>query len=55
MILVTGGAGFIGSHTCVALAAAGMRIVVSTFVSVMPRVWRKHASECWIVDSGLEG
>ena len=23
LILVTGGAGFIGSHTCVALAAAG--------------------------------
>lgn len=28
MILVTGGAGFIGSHTCVALAAAGMPFVV---------------------------
>nr|MBP8146898.1 NAD-dependent epimerase/dehydratase family protein [Acidovorax sp.] len=24
MILVTGGAGFIGSHTCVALAQAGI-------------------------------
>lgn len=28
MILVTGGAGFIGSHTCVALAAAGMPFLV---------------------------
>ena len=28
MILVTGGAGYIGSHTCVALAAAGEPFVV---------------------------
>ncbi len=28
MILVTGGTGFIGSHTCVALAQAGHRIVI---------------------------
>ena len=28
MILVTGGAGFIGSHTCVALAAAGLPFVM---------------------------
>ena len=28
MILVTGGAGFIGSHTCVALAQAGIPFMV---------------------------
>ena len=28
MILVTGGAGFIGSHTCVALAEAGLSFIV---------------------------
>ena len=28
MILVTGGTGYIGSHTCVALAAAGREVVV---------------------------
>ena len=28
MILVTGGAGFIGSHTCVELLAAGHNLVV---------------------------
>jgi UDP-glucose 4-epimerase len=27
-ILVTGGAGFIGSHTCVALINAGFRVVI---------------------------
>jgi UDP-glucose 4-epimerase len=27
MILVTGGAGFIGSHTCVALAQAGIPFI----------------------------
>ncbi len=27
-ILVTGGAGFIGSHTCIALAAAGYKVIV---------------------------
>src|SRR3972149_5612004 len=28
MILVTGGLGYIGSHTCVALAAAGYRLMI---------------------------
>lgn len=45
MILVTGGAGFIGSHTCVALAAAGMPFLVldnycNSRASVVERVER---------------
>lgn len=45
MILVTGGAGFIGSHTCVALAAAGMPFLVldsfcNSRASVLERVQR---------------
>ncbi|MFN3436556.1 MAG: UDP-glucose 4-epimerase GalE [Acidovorax sp.] len=45
MILVTGGAGFIGSHTCVALAAAGMPFLVldnfcNSRASVLERVER---------------
>lgn len=45
MILVTGGAGFIGSHTCVALAAAGMPFLVldnlcNSRRSVLERVQR---------------
>lgn len=28
VVLVTGGAGYIGSHTCVALAAAGLQAIV---------------------------
>src|SRR5512140_1940866 len=44
-ILVTGGAGFIGSHTCVALAAAGYTPVVldnlcNSDVRVMDRLAR---------------
>lgn len=38
-ILVTGGAGYIGSHTCVALAAAGYRItVLDNFANSSPCV-----------------
>ena len=45
MILVTGGAGFIGSHTCVALAAAGIPFLVldnfcNSRASVLERVQR---------------
>lgn len=45
MILVTGGAGFIGSHTCVALAAAGMPYLVldnfcNSQTSVLDRIGR---------------
>lgn len=39
MILVTGGAGYIGSHTCVALAAAGYEVVVlDNFSNAKPSV-----------------
>ncbi|PTT18110.1 UDP-glucose 4-epimerase GalE [Acidovorax sp. HMWF029] len=45
MILVTGGSGYIGSHTCVALAAAGERFLVldnfcNSRTSVLERVGR---------------
>ncbi|WP_261575151.1 UDP-glucose 4-epimerase GalE [Frankia gtarii] len=39
IILVTGAAGFIGSHTCVELLAAGHRVVgVDNFINSSPRV-----------------
>lgn len=42
MILVTGGAGYIGSHTCVALAAAGHEVVVlDNFSNAKPSVLRR--------------
>ncbi len=38
-ILVTGGAGFIGSHTCVELISAGMQpVVLDSFVNSNPGV-----------------
>ncbi|WP_242418013.1 SDR family NAD(P)-dependent oxidoreductase, partial [Frankia sp. CpI1-P] len=38
-VLVTGAAGFIGSHTCVDLLAAGHRVIgVDNFVNSSPRV-----------------
>ena len=57
MILVTGGAGYIGSHTCVALAAAGLPyLVLDNFSNsnpgVLERVGRitgttpRHARGC---------
>ena len=39
-ILVSGGAGYIGSHTCVELLAAGYDIVVAeTTTTPAPRPW----------------
>jgi UDP-glucose 4-epimerase len=44
MILVTGGAGYIGSHTCVALAAAGHELVVlDNFSNAKPSVLKRLA------------
>lgn len=44
MILVTGGAGFIGSHTCVALASAGMQyVVLDNFCNSHPAVLNRLA------------
>ena len=38
-ILVCGGAGYVGSHTCVALAAQGHRLVIAdNFANSSPRV-----------------
>jgi UDP-glucose 4-epimerase len=40
MILVTGGAGYIGSHTCVELLDAGNEVVVlDNFSTVAARRW----------------
>ena len=42
MILVTGAAGFIGSHTCVALAAAGIEyLVLDNFCNSSPNVFHR--------------
>ena len=40
-ILVSGGAGYIGSHTCVELLAAGYDIVVAVITTTTPalRLW----------------
>ncbi|NMM78098.1 UDP-glucose 4-epimerase GalE [Rhodococcus sp. SRB_17] len=50
MILVTGGAGFIGSHTCVALAAAGVPFLIldnfgNSRASVLARIGRITGAE----------
>ncbi|TVO51045.1 SDR family NAD(P)-dependent oxidoreductase, partial [Denitromonas halophila] len=43
-ILVTGGAGYIGSHTCVALLAAGHEVVVvDNFSNSNPRALARVA------------
>ena len=41
MILVTGGAGYIGSHTCVQLLKTGYEVlIVDNFVNSKPEVLR---------------
>ena len=37
-VLVTGGAGYIGSHTCICMLEAGKDVVVAVKSSVVPRV-----------------
>ena len=45
MILVTGGAGYIGSHTCVALAQAGLPVLVlDNFCNSRPDVLERVAT-----------
>lgn len=55
-ILVTGGAGYIGSHTCVALAAAGHRItVLDNFANSSPRVIDRLAKLTEVPPQLVEG
>src|SRR5262245_14434729 len=43
-VLVTGGAGYIGSHTCVALAAAGFEpIILDNYCNSSPKVLARLA------------
>lgn len=43
-VLVTGGAGYIGSHTCVALAAAGFEpLILDNYVNSSPKVLERLA------------
>ena len=64
MILVTGGAGYIGSHTCVELLAAGYDLVVldnlsnssiaslervSVIASVAKQSWDRHVADSYAV------
>jgi UDP-glucose 4-epimerase len=58
MILVTGGAGYIGSHTCVELLAAGFELVVvdnlsNSSVESLRRVAGIAGVELLAGDSGL--
>ena len=51
-ILVTGGAGFIGSHTCVALLEAGYDIIVADNFSnskpeALNRIKTITGKDCW--------
>ncbi len=49
-LLVTGGAGYVGSHCCKAFAAAGWRIVVYDNLS---RGWREHAKWGELVEGDI--
>lgn len=58
MILVTGGAGFIGSHTCVALAAAGVPFLIldnfgNSRRSVLERIARITGAEPQCVEGDV--
>ena len=65
MILVTGGAGYIGSHTCVELLAAGYDLVVldnlsNSYIASLERVSviasvAKQSWDCHVADSYAVG
>lgn len=56
LVLVTGGAGYIGSHTCVALAEAGMRpLVLDNFCNSRRSVLERVARICGVAPLLVEG
>ncbi len=56
MILVTGGAGFIGSHTCAALAEQGMRyVILDNFSNSKPSVLERLARITGQMPQCIEG
>ena len=59
-VLVTGGLGYIGSHTCVALAEAGYRVVIvdnlsNSKISVLERIreWPRDGIAFHRADSAM--
>ena len=56
MILVTGGAGYIGSHTCVALAAAAEKyLVLDNFSNSRPSVLERVERITGVAPQYVEG
>ena len=56
LVLVTGGAGYIGSHTCVALAAAGIRpLVLDNFCNSRRSVLERVERICGVAPLLVEG
>ena len=55
-VLVTGGAGYIGSHACVALIESGHEVVVlDNFCNSHPEVIHRIEEICGVAPATIEG